>query len=175
MVERVEAQHLRDTYPAVAESVGAARGALVRFAAQAGLSTERLESVRLATSEALTNAVRHAYPDRVGSIHITAAVARDELCILIADDGCGLRPHLPRRGLGLGLTLIASLCDELQIATCASGGTELCLWFTLTTTPVAEGHSRGSVASAISPARSRFSTTTQPDPESTIVSSSGRS
>jgi serine/threonine-protein kinase RsbW len=164
---------MRETYPAVAESVAAARAALTRFAAQADLSTDRLESVRLAASEALTNAVKHAYPDGAGSIHVIAAVARGELCILITDDGCGLRPHLPRRGLGLGLTLIASLCDELQIVTRASGGTELSLWFKLTTSvPEPEGHSRGSVASAISPARSRFSTTTQPIPESTIVSSS---
>lgn len=130
-MERIKPQDLEQTYPAVANSVSAGRRALTRFAAHAGASAEQIEAVRLAATEALTNAVRHAYPDGTGTIHITAAVACGELCVLIADDGCGIRPHPPRGGLGLGLTLMASLCDELQIVKRASGGTGLWLWFKL--------------------------------------------
>ena len=174
MVEYATPQDLQQSYPAVPGSVRAARRALTRFAVQAGASAEQVEAVRLAASEALTNAVKHAYPDSDGTVEITAALACGELCVLIADDGCGIRPHVSRGGLGLGLTLIASLCDELQIVKGSSGGTGLWLWFKLRTeAPLLVGHPRGSVASATAPARSRFSTTTQPDPESTTVSSPG--
>jgi anti-sigma regulatory factor (Ser/Thr protein kinase) len=175
-VERATPKDLQQTYPARAESIRTARHALARCAAQAGASREQIEAVRLAAWEALTNVVQHAYPDSTGSVHVTAAVARGELCVLIADDGCGIRPHLRRGGLGVGLVLIASLCDELQIVKRSSGGTGLRLWFKLRTeAPLLAGHSRGSVASAAAPARSRFSTTTQLDPESTRVSSAGTS
>jgi serine/threonine-protein kinase RsbW len=154
VVKRVKVQDLEQTYAAVPDSVRAARRALTHFAAQTGASGEQVEAVRLAASEALTNVVKHAYPDRPGSLHITAAVACGELCVEIADDGCGIRPHSRRGGLGLGLTLIASLCDELQIVRRPSGGTQLWLWFKLrTTAPADGGQLRGSVSCATSPAR----------------------
>lgn len=171
-MEHAKPQDLEHSYPAVPDSVRAARRALTRFAVQAGASAELVVSVRLAVSEALTNVVMHAYPDSEGSVQITAAVACGELCVLVADDGCGIQPHVSRGGLGVGLTLIASLCDELQIVKRSSGGTGLWLWFKLRReAPRLVGHPRGSVASASAPARSRLSTTTQPDPESTSVSS----
>jgi serine/threonine-protein kinase RsbW len=175
-VERSTPQDLQQTYLAVPDSVRAARVAITRFAAQAGARAEQVKAVRLAASEALTNAVEHAYPDGPGDVHVTAAVACGELCVLIADDGCGIRPHARRGGLGVGLTLIASLCDELQIVKRHSGGTGLWLWFKLSTeAPPPARQPRGSVSSAIAPARSRFSTTTQPSPESRSVSSAGSS
>ena len=174
MVEHAMPQDFEQSYPAVPDSVRAARRALTRFAVKAGASPELVEAVRVAASEALTNAVEHAYPDSQGSVQMTAAVACGELCVLIADDGCGIHPHVPRGGLGLGLTLIASLCDELQIVKRSSGGTGLWLWFKLRTeAPLFADQLRGSVACATAPARSRFSTTTQPDPESISVSSPG--
>jgi hypothetical protein len=91
-------QDLQQTYPAVADSVRVAARALARFAAQAGASSEQIEAVRLAASEALTNVVKRAYPDgRIGSLHVSAAVACGELCVEIADDGCGIRPQPSRR------------------------------------------------------------------------------
>ena len=173
-MERTKPEDLQQSYPAVADSVRQARRALTRFAAQAGVGAEQIDAVRLAATEALTNAVKHAYPDAAGSVQVTAAVACGELCVEIADDGCGIRPHVPRGGLGLGLTLIASLCDELQIVKRSSGGTGLWLWFKLRSeAPTLDDHPRGSVASATAPADSRFSTTTQPAPETTRVSSAG--
>ena len=152
MVKHTHPQDLQQTYPAVPESVRAGRRALTRFAAGAGASSERVEAVGLAASEALTNAVKHAYPHGEGTVHLTAAVAGGELRVLIADDGCGIRPHVSHGGPGLGLTLIASLCDEVQIAKRSSGGTEVGLWFKLRTEPsVLAGHLCGSVAFAKPP------------------------
>src|SRR5919198_4131471 len=134
-MDRTRPQDLEQTYPAVAESISAGRRALTRFAAQAGASAPQIHAVRVAATEALTNAVKHAYPNGAGTIHITAGVACGELCVLIDDDGCGIRPHASRGGLGLGLTLMASVCDELQIVKRSSGGTGLLLWFKLQPQP----------------------------------------
>jgi anti-sigma regulatory factor (Ser/Thr protein kinase) len=123
---------LNQSYPAVPESVPMARRALAGVAAAAGVGGERLEEIRLAASEALTNAVVHAYRDtEVGSIHVTAAITAGELWVLIGDDGRGLHAWNDSRGLGIGLSLISGLSDDFAIVTRASGGTEVQMRFDL--------------------------------------------
>src|SRR5438270_10506247 len=101
---------LRDSYPAVAGSVPRAREAVAAIAALAGASDERIDSVRLAVSEAVTNAVVHAYEGQDGEIEVSAKVDDHELEVEVDDDGRGLRAGA-RHGLGLGLALIALSSD----------------------------------------------------------------
>jgi anti-sigma regulatory factor (Ser/Thr protein kinase) len=127
---------LNQSYPAVAEAVPLARGALTDVAAAAGAGGERLEEIRLAVSEALTNAVVHAYRgDELGHFHVTAAIASGELWVLISDDGRGLHAWNDSRGLGIGLSLISGLSDDFAIVTRASGGTEVQMRFDLKKSP----------------------------------------
>jgi anti-sigma regulatory factor (Ser/Thr protein kinase) len=105
---RSVANSLTESYPADATSVAQARHSLSDFAAAAGADEHQIEAVRLASSEALTNAVLHAYRGEGGRIHITAAVVEDELWVLIAD-----------------------LSDHLAIAPRANGGTEVRMRFSL--------------------------------------------
>jgi serine/threonine-protein kinase RsbW len=123
---------LNESYPAVPEAVPLARRAVTEVAAAAGAGGERLEEIRLAVSEALTNAVVHAYRDHEdGHFHVTAAVASGELWVLISDDGRGLHAWNDSRGLGIGLSLISGLSDDFAIVTRASGGTEVQMRFDL--------------------------------------------
>src|SRR5437868_13994424 len=94
-------------YSAVADSVPLARNALVSVAEAAGAGSDQLEAVRLAASEALTNAVIHAFPDRPGRIHVTAWTGQGEFVIEIADNGLGFQAGNNTPGLGVGLVLIA--------------------------------------------------------------------
>jgi anti-sigma regulatory factor (Ser/Thr protein kinase) len=152
---------LSECYPAVAGSVPTARNAVVAFAANVGLASERLDGLRLAVSEALSNVVLHAYPDCAGEIHLIASVAGGELCVSIADDGVGLSPRVLGPGLGLGLGLIAHETDELTIAKRGGGGTELQLRFKLRATESAvEVQSRGPEAGVTSAAASALWTNT---------------
>lgn len=150
-------QTLTKSYPAIPRSVPLARGDLAELAFSAGAPAEKLEAVRLAASEAVSNAVLHAYPDGPGAVHVTAAVASTELWILIADDGCGLEARSGRPGLGLGLALIAQVADDFIIGPRATRGVELQMRFDLALSAL--GHDRGSIVSARSPASPRFSTT----------------
>jgi stage II sporulation protein AB (anti-sigma F factor) len=123
---------LNQRYPATAESVPQARKALASFASSAGVTEEQLEGIRLVVSEAVSNAVLHAYDGDGGEIQLTAAVVPGELWILIADDGFGLRAERGgNRGLGLGLGWMAQFSDGLTLVTRSSGGLEVRLRFDL--------------------------------------------
>ncbi len=122
---------LREVYPAIPDSVTDVRHAVTAFAREAGASPEQIDAIRLAVSEAITNAVQYAYPARAGYVHITGRVAAGELWILIADNGCGIHAGPESGGLGLGLALISECTDGLSIVERSTGGTELQLRFVL--------------------------------------------
>jgi anti-sigma regulatory factor (Ser/Thr protein kinase) len=128
MTARVH-EELSETYPAVAASVNQARRSVAQFAARCGIGGEQLDAIRLAVSEAVTNVVLHAYRARAGAVHLTAAVAGEELWVLVADDGCGYKTPSPQPGLGWGLTIIAQHSSEYVIAERATGGTEVRMQF----------------------------------------------
>jgi anti-sigma regulatory factor (Ser/Thr protein kinase) len=130
------------SYPAIAEAVPLARAELGAFAAAAGASEEQLDNVRLVVSEAVTNAVQHAYPATPGEIHISAALVSDELWILIGDDGRGLRPASKSAGLGLGLVWMEQFSDGLTVLTRSCGGVEVRVRFDLPQLAGAEAHLR---------------------------------
>jgi anti-sigma regulatory factor (Ser/Thr protein kinase) len=124
--------YLSESAPAVPASVAWARKTLAAFAAAAGVRGERLQDVRLAVSEAVTNAVAYAYDGSPGDVHVIAAVVAGELWIVIADDGSGMQTRPSEsRGLGLGLGLMARLSDALTILTRSSGGVEVRMRFDL--------------------------------------------
>jgi anti-sigma regulatory factor (Ser/Thr protein kinase) len=123
---------LFESYPAVPETVPVARRAVTEVAAAAGAGGDRLDEIRLAVSEALTNAVVHAYRHgEVGRFDVTAALASGELWVLIGDDGRGMHAWNDSEGLGIGLSLISGLSDDFAIVTRASGGTEVRMRFDL--------------------------------------------
>jgi serine/threonine-protein kinase RsbW len=118
-------------YSAVADSVPLARSALVAIAKSAGADDDQLEAVRLAASEALTNAVIHAYPRRAGRIHVTAWTGPGEFIVEIVDDGLGFQTHTETPGLGMGLGLISQLTDDFTIRQPTAGGTSVRMRFWL--------------------------------------------
>jgi serine/threonine-protein kinase RsbW len=120
-----------EEFSATAESVPRARAGVSDFALAAGAAGPCLDAIRLAASEAVTNAVLHAYREPGGTISVSASSLPDELWLLIADDGDGFQPGRDSRGLGLGLAVIAQLADEFQIVSRSSGGTQLQMRFRL--------------------------------------------
>lgn len=151
---------LNQSYPATAEAVPLARRAICEFAAAHGATPDRVDGIRLAASEALSNIVVHAYGcEEPGRMHIDAGVAEGEVWAFISDDGHGLHAGTESPGLGLGLSLIAQSCDEFSVVNRAEGGTEVRMRFRLPSRVRDGGQLRGSTASATWPASSRFSTT----------------
>jgi anti-sigma regulatory factor (Ser/Thr protein kinase) len=124
---------------AVPASVPALRGAVAEFIIGAGIDEPLLTAVKLAVSEAVTNAVLHAYVGarRPGAVHVSAWLGRDDLHVEVSDDGAGMMPRIDSPGLGVGLPFIADTADTLDIGTSPRGGARLRMTFALR--PAARG------------------------------------
>ena len=107
------------------------RGAIADFLSGAGIGEPLLTSAKLAVSEAVTNAVVHAYVDapRPGVVRITASIEGDSLLVEVCDEGSGMMPRLDSPGLGVGLPVIADMTDGLDIGNPPGGGTRLRMSF----------------------------------------------
>jgi serine/threonine-protein kinase RsbW/stage II sporulation protein AB (anti-sigma F factor) len=119
--------------PALADEVGTVRRAAVEFARAEGVPDLRLEDLRLAISEAVSNAVLHAFrmQDLPGTVTVTVDVTPDQFVeAVVRDDGMGMSPRGDSPGLGLGLGLIASVADAVEHRLPADGvGFELSMRF----------------------------------------------
>ncbi|HEX2104630.1 MAG TPA: ATP-binding protein [Solirubrobacteraceae bacterium] len=118
------------TFPSTPPGVGAMRREIAAFAQRCGMDADGIEAVRLAVSEAATNAVVHAYRDGAGDLRVRARVGEGELIVVVCDTGVGLAPRPDSPGLGLGMPLIASVTSRFQIVS-NEAGTEVHMAFAL--------------------------------------------
>ena len=118
---------IRLTIPAKAEYITLGRLALTGLSRLRELPQETLADLKLALTEACSNCVRHAYPGREGLVEIVYDLQPDRLVIEVADDGEGFDDAGRERideGLaegGLGISIIRSVADELEIGTRDNG------------------------------------------------------
>jgi anti-sigma regulatory factor (Ser/Thr protein kinase) len=111
---------------AVADSVGTARHAVAAFCVGYALDHE---GIAIAVSEAVANAVTHAYDDGVdGAVRVFADLEVAALLIVISDDGRGMTPRTASAGMGVGLVIIGRVATSLQIDD-DSTGTRLTMRF----------------------------------------------
>ncbi|MDX6586843.1 MAG: serine/threonine-protein kinase RsbW [Solirubrobacterales bacterium] len=102
-------------------SVAEARHA-VRELARAVGSPEH--QVALAVSEAVSNAIVHAFRrGKEGSVRIRAQLIGGELLVTVADNGVGMIPDLDSPGLGVGTSLISRLSDQATFESSDDGTT----------------------------------------------------
>jgi anti-sigma regulatory factor (Ser/Thr protein kinase) len=105
--------------PSAPPSIKRARDAVGDLAARVGVSNG---DVRLAVSEAVTNAVVHAFRDRApGTISVKAWLDAGRLLVVVADDGTGMRPNPDSTGLGLGISLITRLARDARFDSSPAG------------------------------------------------------
>ena len=126
-----EASDLELRLPARAENVAVARHAIGGLADVLEVSDQTLADVKLAVTEACTNVVVHAYPDGEGPMAVRATVDEDVLQVVVTDEGRGIVPRPDSPGLGLGLPLIATLAESLELGTGARQETEVRMTFRL--------------------------------------------
>ena len=113
---------------------GFARMAAAGFAAQLDPTLDELGDIKTAVSEAVTNAIVHAYPEKIGKIVMKMRVLDGAVLeISIRDWGCGIedvdraRQPLYTTGgedrSGMGFTIMESFTDRLQIKSACGKGT----------------------------------------------------
>ncbi|HVJ97985.1 MAG TPA: SpoIIE family protein phosphatase [Acidimicrobiia bacterium] len=106
--------HLRLRRPARAAELAAMRRILASWLETAGVPDEDIGVICVATSEAATNAIEHAYGPKEGWFEVEATVEADDAVTVIVRDAGRWRPKA-RGGGGRGLTLIGRLMDEFEL------------------------------------------------------------
>lgn len=125
-----------------AENVAIVRHALGALGEVLEVDEQKLSDIRLAVTEACTNVVVHAYPDgQEGPLEVLATLLGDELLVVVRDEGQGIAPRPDSPGLGLGLPLIASLAESVQLGHDAQERTEVRMTFSLLDSIVAPSDS----------------------------------
>lgn len=118
--------------PARAENVAVVRHAFGGLAEALAVDEQTLADIKLAVTEACTNVVIHAYePDEDGALEVDASIRERRLKVVIRDRGRGIVPRPDSPGLGLGLPLIATLAESLELGKDEQDNTEVRMTFTL--------------------------------------------
>ena len=111
-----------------------ARAAVACFAAQLDPTVEELGDIRTAVSEAVTNAIVHAYPNQLGTVTLRCRILKGQvLDIVVKDRGVGIadieqamRPMYTTGGSdrsGMGFTIMESFMSNLKISSEPGKGT----------------------------------------------------
>ena len=113
---------------------GFARTAVAAFAAQLDPTLEEIGDIKTAVSEAVTNAIVHAYPNELGKVSVRAGIFDGNVLeITVRDWGCGIenvekaREPLYTTGgeerSGMGFTIMESFMDALIVRSKPQKGT----------------------------------------------------
>ena len=121
-------------FPSKSSNEGFARSAVACFAAQLDPTLDELGDIKTAVSEAVTNCIVHAYPDRIGPIIVKARILPENvLDLVIKDRGCGIedveqarKPMFTTGGeerIGMGITIMESFMTEFKLTSTPGKGT----------------------------------------------------
>lgn len=121
-------------FPSRASNESFARSAVACFAAQMDPTMEELGDIKTAVSEAVTNCIVHAYPERLGIITLRCRILKDNvLDIVVKDKGVGIsdlekakEPMYTTGGAdrsGMGITIMESFMTTFSISSEPRKGT----------------------------------------------------
>ena len=128
------APDVRMTMPARPEGVGVVRQALAGLADALAIEAPVLADMKMAVTEACTNVVVHAYEESEGMLEVEMLADAETLTIVVRDHGTGIQPRPARSepaALGLGLPLIATLAETLELGRSPDDRTEVRMTFNI--------------------------------------------
>ena len=129
--------HVKINLPAIVGNEGFARAAVAAFCTPLSPSIEEINDIKTAVSEAVTNVIVHAYPERKGEIDVEVAIYDNELIsITIIDTGIGFadteqvkKPFYTTKSAeehsGMGFTIMEAFMDELDVRSEVGRGTRV--------------------------------------------------
>jgi stage II sporulation protein AB (anti-sigma F factor) len=123
-------------FPSRSANESFARTAAACFAAQLDPTLEEINDIKTAVSEAVTNAIVHGYPDRIGQITMRLRILEENtLEILVRDKGVGIADVAQARTpmfttgsderAGMGFTIMESFMDTLKVHSAPGRGTRV--------------------------------------------------
>ena len=125
---------MKVTFLSRSANEGFARAAVAAFAAQLDPAVDELADLRTAVSEAVTNAIVHGYPDRLGPVTLTVKLFENgKIQVQVKDKGRGIpdvakamEPLYTTGGeerSGLGFSVMESFTDRLRVRSAPDKGT----------------------------------------------------
>ena len=129
-----EQNYIKMEFPSKSSNEAFARAAAAAFAAQIDPTMEELGDIKTAVSEAVTNAIVHAYPDEIGRVSMRLRILEGQVLeISVKDWGCGIEdvekamePLYTTGGedrSGMGFTIMESFMDRLSVKSQPGKGT----------------------------------------------------
>jgi len=126
--------YIKLEFPSRSSNEGFARAAAAAFAAQLDPTMEELGDLRTAVSEAVTNAIVHAYPSSIGRVSMRMRLLEGGVVeISVRDWGRGIedveRAMTPlytsggEERSGMGFTIMDSFMDRLRVRSAPGRGT----------------------------------------------------
>jgi two-component sensor histidine kinase len=77
------------------------------------IDPDRAVAIGIIVNELVMNAVKYAYPEGAGPIHVDLAAHHDNLVLSIADNGVGLNAKTDPRSTGMGQRIVAAMASKL--------------------------------------------------------------
>ena len=125
---------MKVTFLSRSANEGFARATVAAFAAQLDPAVDELADLRTAVSEAVTNAIVHAYPDRLGTVTLAVRLYENgKIQVQVKDKGRGIpdvdkamEPLYTTGGeerSGLGFSVMESFTDRLRVRSAEDKGT----------------------------------------------------
>ena len=130
--------YIKLEFPGKSANEGLARSAVAAFAAQLDPTIDELGDIKTAVSEAVTNAIVHAYPNQIGTVWLRVRLLGEEyLEITVKDKGRGIedverarQPLFTTGGddrSGMGFTIMESFMDKMRVKSAPGKGTTVTL------------------------------------------------
>ena len=124
--------------PSLSVNESFTRAAVAAFCSSLNPTVNEITEIKTAVSEAVTNAVVHAYEDKIGEIEIQCRIKGRVVEIIVEDFGCGIadvekareplfttKPELERSGMGF--SVMESFMDEVIVLSEKDVGTKVIL------------------------------------------------
>ena len=121
------------TFDAISVNEGFARSCVAAFCVQANPTLDEITDIKTVVSEAVTNSVVHAYPQKKGKITIKVQLLEQSVIISVLDKGIGIvnfekarepfyttKPDQERSGMGF--TVMESFMNKVNLERNGSSG-----------------------------------------------------
>ena len=113
-----------------------ARISVAAFASQLDPTIEEIADIKTSVSEAVTNTIIHAYPNKDGIVKLKAILLEDEIEIEVSDNGQGIenveearKPLFTTKGnlerSGMCFTIMDNFMDSLKVESIVGIGTKV--------------------------------------------------
>lgn len=105
---------------------------LTLTAAEVEIDPDRAVAIGIIVNELVMNAVKYAYPDGAGPIHVELCAQGDDCTLSIADEGVGVDDTANPLGTGMGQRIVSAMANKLEASVSrdpAHRGTKIVLCF----------------------------------------------